>query len=835
MNEELLRSLRDELNALTADVAVAQECHAIRVELNAIGAEIVAEQLRIRRRADEQREADARQLTELSQQQQLAQQAIRNQSKRVISKTDRAAILAIRQEPSSVLEIAMHSSDAATEAFLALADVARRTPPVVCAVRTVQMAGVGAGRECVDALIAWLESAGHVASLQLLDLETNRIMSDDVIRFARQLHRLPALRHLRLANQQRETINPKARLAMLEAVLAHSMLEKISFDFSGVDRTRVDAHLIKCAAANATADANERHAARRAAEVAAKALAPPTPVAAVEAPPVNPLDEWRRRAELAEALLKSSEEQHHTDSHLIGQLRRELQALEATNHNLRKSLADAKLENETLSRQLVSAEQSAALARHDIADLQRKLERRRAHSDAPTATTTTTTVAPVAADASGSGDRLERIVSQQRAREEALAARDLAAQAAEHERAEAARLAAIEKTRANLSSNPAPVVECDNRAMWRKTSGGWEAPEVGPVAIANNSSAQHNNYDTPVTETMLPLARLDMLRIRDALLADASFAAACHVLVALLRQYALTSPKKTVDRLLKLTKLAVAVAHRSVWVILPDDDGDAADDNEASSSLAEAANGLALPILSRSVLRSTFTLLDGAHSALRWAADQRGLGGLSPLIAAASFEMTVSKTGQQLLRDADRVHNWRVSLERVWTSNLRSCLDWGDAPIPRLVLQTIFSNIESVTDLLQCRAVSRAWRNALPDNSELWRAIADRLSLTMAPRYLPFTNMRHKAMHLWSKRGQSDATLAYCGSCGQFLWRFVNGSDLSVPSREVLASATWYTPASCNHRSSTHIDANGLVAALIKPPTPTHIAAARAPYYYGFI
>jgi hypothetical protein len=818
-------ALRRELDALTDDVELAKECFAIRRELNAIGAEIVAEQLRVRRRNDESKEQQMLLLQRQNSEQSTVALQHASQSKRVISKADRAVILAIRQDLATVAELTMHSSDAATEAFLALAECAKRTPAPICNLRSVALPGVGAGRETIDALVEWLEAAAYVSSVHFVDLETNRIMSDDMTRLSRQLFRLPQLRQLRLVNQQRETINPKARTAMLEAVLAHHTLEKITFDFSSPDRARVDAHLVKCAAANATADANERVAARRAADAAAKALAPP-PAPAPAAAPANELDEWRRRAELAEALLKSSNAQHVTDAHLIGQLRREVQALEAINLEQRSSLADAKRENETLSRQLVSAEQSAALARHDIADLQRKLERRRAHSDAaPPAPTP-------AADTSGSNDRLERIVSQQRAREEAQAAREQAAQAAEHERAEAARLAAIEKTRANLSAQPAPTVECDNRAMWRKTSGGWEAPEVGAVAIANHSNAQHNNYDTPVTETMLPLARLDMLRIRDALQVDASYEAACGALVTLLRQYALTAPKKTVDRLIKLTKLAVAIAHRSVWVIMPDDDADNTEESETSASLSEAANGLALPILSRSVLRATFTLLDGAAAALRWASEQRGLGALSPLIAAASFELTVSKTGQQLLRDADRVQHWRASLERVWTANLRSCLDWGDAPIPRLVLQTIFGNIESVSDLLQCRAVSRAWRNALPDNSEIWLNAIARMR---GSRSRSSRTARHDAMYLWSQRGKSDASLGYCQSCGQFVWRFVNGTGLSLPGRDVVTatSQVWHVTSVCEHRAATSIDSAGLVAALIRPPMPS-MTTTRPHWLYGF-
>lgn len=831
-----LEAVRREVDALTADVEFAKECFEIRRELNAIGAEIVAEQLRLRRRTAESNEQQLNQLQrEKSEQSTVAIQHA-NHSKRVISKADRAAILAIRQELGSVVELTLHSSDAATEAFVALAECAKRVPAPICNVRSIALPGVGAGRETIDELIGWLEAAGYVSSVHTLDLETNRIMSDDVTRLARHLFRLPQLRQLRLVNQQRETINPKARTAVLEAVLAHYTLEKITFDFSPPDRNRVDAHLVKCVAANATADANERVAARRAADAAAKALAP---AAAPPPAPVSELDEWRRRAELAEALLKSSSAQQITDAQLIGQLRREVQTLEALNVELRTSLANAKRDNEATSRQLVSAEQSAALARHDIADLQRKLERRRAHSDAAPAAVAATTSSSSSSDTS---DRLERIVSQQRAREEAQAARELAAQAAEQERAEAARLAAIEKTRANLSAQPAPTVECDNRAMWRKTSGGWEAPEVGAVAIANHSNAQHNNYDTPVTETMLSLARLDMLRIRDALQADASFEAACGVLVTLLRQYALTAPKKTVDRLLKLTKLAVAIAHRSVWVIMPEDVADGAggggEEGEAQASLSEAANGLALPILSRTVLRAAFTLLDGAVAALRWAAEQRGLGTLSPLIAAASFEMTVSKTGQQLLRDAERVQHWRVSLERVWTGNLRSCLDWGDAPIPRLVLQTIFANVDSISDLLQCRAVSRAWRDALPDDGEVWRdAVARMRGGRAAVRGRQVhESARHEAVYLWAQRGQSDASLAFCQACGQWVWRFVNGT-LSLPSREVVQSSAqaWRAQQrSCDHRSAARIDPGGLVAALIKPPVATMLPNLPL-YIYGFI
>jgi hypothetical protein len=823
-SEAEIRSLRADVNALIEDVALAKELRALRVELDLIRAAVVSEQLLAQRRS---REVAAASAAAESSRPPTSTGALKAPA---FTKAERSLVAQLQSgDAHTVASVSASSSEAAVEILNAMTANASVTGAHVL---VVSMSACGAGRSVVDALVRWLQAArqsGPVA-LHTLDLESNRLTSDDMILLAGAVADLPRLQTVRLANQQRSTINPNARRAMLDAVHKSAAIAKISFDFSGSERMQIEQKLTANAREHARREANEKFAAKRATEAAKpkeEAPAAATATAAAAAAPDAAVD-WRRRAEMAEALLKASEQQHALDQTAITSLRRELQSEQGALKTVRATADQLKRENESLARQLLDANQRASLAQHTIGELERKLERRAAAAAAAGG------VAGRGAEVarhSDDSERIERLVAQQRAREEQQRARDAEAAAAERARADAARLAAIEQVRAAPSSNPAPKIEADNRAAWRKTSdGGWEEPEVGPVALLSaHSNSNAHKYLSPVTATALPLVWLDMLRFRDALTTDAAFVPGCQVLAQLVAQYAATGAKRTVDRMIKLVKLAAAVAHRSVWISLPDahdDDGDGEPEAFASANL-----GLELPILSRSVLRETFTLLSDVERSLREAAHESNLGTLSPLMAAASFESVVRAQSSQLLRDAERVANWRRSLEAVWTANLRSCLDWGDVPIPRLVLETIFSNLESVDDMLQCRVVSHAWRDALHDNSFLWRDMAARLHRWRAGRDAPLqlrnprptsSNPRLRAVALWRAIGESSSSLAYCRACGQFLWA-VGSGRLAVQANEILPAANnwFYTgrrdDGACAHFRLALIPPNKIAVALMDP------------------
>jgi hypothetical protein len=821
-SEAEIRSLRADVNALIEDVELAKELRALRLELASIRAAVVSEQLLAQRRSREAADASA---AAESSRPPTSTGALKAPA---FTKAERSLVAQLQSDDArAVASVSAASSEAAVEILNAMAANASVTGAHVL---VVSMSACGAGRSVVDALVRWLQAArqsGPVA-LHTLDLESNRLTSDDMILLAGAIAELPRLQTVRLANQQRSTINPNARRAMLDAVHKSSAIAKISFDFSGAERMNIEFKLTANAREHARREANEKFAAKRANDAAKpKADAP----AAAAAAPDAAVD-WRRRAEMAEALLKASEQQHALDQTAIVALRRELQSEQGAVKTLRATADELKRENESLARQLLDANQRASLAQHTIGELERKLERRAAAAAAAAAGSGAGRGAEVARHSDDS-ERIERLVAQQRAREEQQRARDAEAAAAERARADAARQAAIEQVRAAPSSDPAPKIEADNRAAWRKTSdGGWEEPEVGPVALLSaHSNSNAHKYLSPVTATALPLVWLDMLRFRDALTTDAAFVPGCQVLAQLVAQYAATGAKRTVDRMIKLVKLAAAVAHRSVWILLPDahDDGDGDGDGEPEA-FASANLGLQLPILSRSVLRETFSLLSDVERSLREAAHESNLGTLSPLMAAASFESVVRAQSSQLLRDAERVANWRRSLEAVWTANLRSCLDWGDVPIPRLVLETIFSNLDSVDDMLQCRAVSHAWRDALHDSSFLWKDMGARLHRWRAGRDAPLqlritrptsSNPRLRAVALWRAIGESSSSLAYCRACGQFLWA-VGSGRLAVQANEILPAANnWFyhgrRDGACAHVRLALIPPNKIATALMDP------------------